>query len=499
MRRKTLVAAVGGALLSLLAPLPRGLAQDDDPEVTAMAKQHFKLGLEAYNAGKYDLAIKELKKAYLLKRLPAILFNIGLTYRKMKDYDLAVYFYRKFLAEAPPEDKQRAMAEQAIQEIEAEKAAAMAPEPRTPVEAVPAARPKEAAPSGPAAPSAPSAPSGPAAPALPAMEWTHTPIDAVPPGKPVDVRVQMPVMKGVKVKVYFRKEGQATFDVLELKRRGNEKVARLPASVSTGRTFQYYIEARDAAGTLIKSSGSEASPNIVLVDPAARPQLAGAEAEGPDEEELAARRKPGFTRDIENEQATFDRSAQEGAMARLREQMRRQETTRAGRSPLGRLGWVGVGMLGGGGLIAAGGLTLLGLAQHWAAVVTDDWECRNRVRPPGGMLQCPHFGGNETRPGYALNPPTAVYDNQGRAFDAAGTALTVVGGVAAAAGAGLLVADLLRRGAAERTSAKPQAAPSQRRKVKKASEEEEEQTTSQLHLSPVVAPTTVGLVAELRF
>ena len=73
-------------------------ADEDDPEIVAQAKLHYKLGLDAFQAGKYDVAIKELKRAHLLKRILAILLNIGLTYRKMKDYDMSTYFYKKYLA-----------------------------------------------------------------------------------------------------------------------------------------------------------------------------------------------------------------------------------------------------------------------------------------------------------------------------------------------------------------------------------------------------------------
>ena len=76
-------------------------AQDDDADVTRMAKEHYKVGLEAYKAGKFDVAIKELKKAYLLKRLPQLLLNIGATYRKMGDLDMSLHFYSKYLDEAP--------------------------------------------------------------------------------------------------------------------------------------------------------------------------------------------------------------------------------------------------------------------------------------------------------------------------------------------------------------------------------------------------------------
>lgn len=269
MRKLTLVAATAFALMTgpggldlgkpdWLAPAPL-FAEEEDPEITSQAKLHFKLGQDAYAAGKYDQAIKELKRAYVLKRIPAILMNIAMTYRKTKDYEMALYFYRKFLTEAPPDDKQRAKVETEITEVEQERTAASQPQQLEPAKpavemakpatetAKPATGPAGTAPAAatpPAAgaaastaagagtpPSAAGAPAGTAAttaPDQPVTEWTHTPIDAVPPGKPVDVRVQMPVMKGVKVKVYFRKEGQADWSQLELKRRGNEKVARLP-------------------------------------------------------------------------------------------------------------------------------------------------------------------------------------------------------------------------------------------------------------------------------
>ena len=58
--------------LSTLALGSSAYAQAEDPEVVAQAKVHYKAGLEAYKAGKYDVAIRELKKAYLLKRLALV-------------------------------------------------------------------------------------------------------------------------------------------------------------------------------------------------------------------------------------------------------------------------------------------------------------------------------------------------------------------------------------------------------------------------------------------
>src|SRR5262245_17213107 len=120
------------ALLSVLSVPSLSSAQDsEEVEATKMAREHYKAGLEAFKAGNYEVAIKELKKAYLIKRLPPLLINIGATYRKMGDYDLALHFYRKYLDEAPAEAKDRGDVENTIREIEAEKAGKAAAPPAT--------------------------------------------------------------------------------------------------------------------------------------------------------------------------------------------------------------------------------------------------------------------------------------------------------------------------------------------------------------------------------
>lgn len=516
MRKNILLVAAAAAVLAVnIPPCPcpvfgPGLAQaeDEDPEITRMAKQHFKMGLDAYNAGKYDVAIKELKRAYLLKRLPPILLNIGLTYRKTKDYDMALYFYKKFLQEAPPEDKQRATAEEAIKEIEAEKVAAAQPQPtaKPAVEAAPRAKPAvEAAPA--AKPGG-----GEAAAGAPVTEWSHTPLDAVPPGQPIDVRVQMPVMKGVKVKVYYRKEGQAEWTNLELKRRGNEKVARLPADVTTGKTFQYYVEAKDPAGTLVKSSGSEASPNIVLIDATARPQLAGAEADAGGSDEDEAPKKKGFSRDIENEQASFDaKEQQRRAMDRLSSQMRGQDQEKNKKKVLGTLGWAGVGVLVGGAAVTGTGIAMYALAQGRADTVTADSSCMgtdHQVKV-GGVYQCPHFGPN---PDPAMTrtlpaPSSSDYYNEGQTMMTVANAMNIAGPILMAGGAAMVITDVIRTKMAERPKVQ-KAAPGKgkKRKVRKVIEVEEDaaegsEPTSKLRLdlSPVLSPNAVGVVGVLRF
>lgn len=549
MRTKTLAAAVtaftllaGTDLAGRFTQRSAGwfspsiaFAEEEDPEITAMAKQHFKMGQEAYAAGKYEVAIKELKKAYVLKRIPAILVNIAMTYRKTKDYDMAVYFYKKFLAEAPPDEKSRPKIEQELSETEQERTAALTPQQLEPAKpafemAKPAAEPAKAAAepakpavqpaqvaaakpvaepakagtapavgqsatvSGETAAAPPAATAEPAAGATaqadkPVTEWSHTPIDAVPPGQPVDVRVQMPVMKGVKVKVFYRKEGQAAFESVELKRRGNEKFARLPAEVTSGRNFQYYVEARDPAGTLIKSAGSEYNPNIVLIDATARPQLADAQGaiDAGEDDEPARRVKSGPKRDIENEAVSFDIGGQTAAMERLRKQLRKDDKAKSTKkSMFTAMGWAGIGVAGLGVAGLVGGATFLGLAYQNAQIVSADSRCEN------SKMRCLFFGPNDDPSlNKAPKESSAELESRGLMYDKVGTALTVAGGVVLAAGGALIAVDVIRKMRAER----PAPAAPKTRKVKKVIEVEEPAVS----LAPVVGPAFTGLVSVGRF
>jgi tetratricopeptide (TPR) repeat protein len=138
MRKKTLLSATAVALLAMSFPVHsewlevigcrQAFGQEEDPEITAEAKKHYKMGQDAYAEGKYEVAIKELKKAYLLKRIPAILVNIAMTYRKTKDFDMSLYFYKKYLTEAPADDKQRPSVDTAIVETEKERELANRPQ-----------------------------------------------------------------------------------------------------------------------------------------------------------------------------------------------------------------------------------------------------------------------------------------------------------------------------------------------------------------------------------
>ena len=336
MRKIFLLAALAVALSAVPS-----LAQEgggDDAEVTKMAKEHYKAGVEAYKSGQYDVAIKELKRAYLLKRLPPLLLNIGATYRKMGDLDLALHFYKKYLDEAPPEAKDRGDVEGTVKEIEAEKSGGgKLPETHRepPTEgARKRAPPPEESRCRP--------------------KWRHSVVELPPPpNTPLDVRVSMPVMKGVKVYVFYRAAGESDFQQVLMKRHGPEKVGRIPGDAMNGNAMQYYIEARDGQGSVVQSSGSQSSPNIVMIDPNAPPQVIASLETSRDREGQAP--EPA---DLEKQNRNTERDEEEAPLlieGKKKKNQQRAASRKSGGDDGGghALRWAGVGLLAGGGVIAA--------------------------------------------------------------------------------------------------------------------------------------------------
>jgi hypothetical protein len=366
-------------------------AGNDDAEVTRMAKEHYKQGLEAYQSGNYPTAIKELKKAYLLKRLPALLLNIGATYRKMNDNDNAISYYKKYLTEAP-DAKDHADVEKIVAELQSGGAREASP---------PADKPAEA-------------PDEPRATA--AAGWSHTPVDAAPPDTPVDVRVSMPVMKGVKVYLYYRESGAPEFSAVVMKRKGTEKVGRIPATAMNGKSIQYYIEAKDDKGNVINKAGSPSDPNIVMIDPNARPVMIAGEGES----------APAAT-DSKSAHADLDDEA-----APIMGQVAREESARHAKSAkgphLGGAFYAGLVLVAAGAALVGTGTWALLQAKSYADALSAD------------------SAGNNGMP-YKFNDPMAQpYDDKtveqrGRNYNTLGIAMTVAGGVAAVAGVVLIAVD----------------------------------------------------------
>jgi tetratricopeptide (TPR) repeat protein len=131
---------LAGALsvLALVSAFPRispARADECSREEMATAKPHFNSGAKAFRIGELQKAADEFKAAYEACASPLFLFNLGQTYRQLKDFDKALYFYKQFLSTAPPSDDRRADVQKWIDQLDAQIAA------RHPVEKISPATP----------------------------------------------------------------------------------------------------------------------------------------------------------------------------------------------------------------------------------------------------------------------------------------------------------------------------------------------------------------------
>lgn len=264
---RLLTAALAALAAALLASAPPAHAQKKDAaqkgaptaDELAKGKEHFARGKKLFDKKDYKGAVKAFKESFRLTRNPLLLYNIGYTFDQLGDKSLALFYYQKYLEQAPASDGNRQAAEGRVQvlEIEIEEAAiAGGGEP------APAARePKPE--SAPAAASL--APTGPAV-----EKFQHMVIDEAPPGRPIDVSAAIPPRRKWTVTLFYRAAGEESFTTAEMKPRYNELVARIPAAKTVGASVQYYIEVKDAKGKVVDRSGRQTSPNLVLLDRGAK-------------------------------------------------------------------------------------------------------------------------------------------------------------------------------------------------------------------------------------
>jgi tetratricopeptide (TPR) repeat protein len=69
--------------------------------VSPEAKLHVAVGIDHYNAGRYQEAVKEFELAYRLSSRPALLFNIARAESKLGHEEAAIAFLRRYLEERP--------------------------------------------------------------------------------------------------------------------------------------------------------------------------------------------------------------------------------------------------------------------------------------------------------------------------------------------------------------------------------------------------------------
>lgn len=110
------------------AVAPSALWADDggsdgaDADGSQYSKAH-RRGKALYERKRWKAARKQFQRAYDIIPKPIQLFNIGSTYRSEGNYIKALFFYHRYLAEAPSDAPYRAFANTAITELDAKIAA----------------------------------------------------------------------------------------------------------------------------------------------------------------------------------------------------------------------------------------------------------------------------------------------------------------------------------------------------------------------------------------
>ncbi len=251
------------ALVTVCAAAP-ARADNDAPPTPAQldaAKKAFGEGKKLHDAGKLPEAIEKFKESFRLSKNPLLLYNIGLTMEEAGMEDLALFYYRKFLADAPADAGQRPTVVERVKVLEKKfnpNAGTTTPDPvkdpvKDPVHDVKPDAVKTAVVIKPAG-------------TYSATDFQHQIVDTAPPSKPLDVTAFVPEDSGFAVTLYYRTAGEGKFTAKPMKWRYKELVARIPAPKMIGSSVQYYIEVKDQTGNVVTRSAKSTSPNQVLLE-----------------------------------------------------------------------------------------------------------------------------------------------------------------------------------------------------------------------------------------
>lgn len=232
---------------------------DPTPEDLEKAKAAYMKGAELFEAKKFDEAVKEFKESYRLSRNPLLLYNIGFTLDELGNKDKALFYYKKFLKDAPESAQNRDVAEQRAKalgrEVDADSLFA-------------GGEGTDTSDKGTKKPTAETSGSD------KVEGFQHNVVEEIPPGKPLDVTAFVPEGVDWQVTLYYRGAGDAKFVSVAMRPRYNELVGRIPAARTTKVTMvQYYIEVKDKSGKIIDRSGRSTSPHLVLIEKGAKPRF----------------------------------------------------------------------------------------------------------------------------------------------------------------------------------------------------------------------------------
>jgi hypothetical protein len=242
-------------VLAVVAPVT-ALAEDAKPTPAQLekAKKAFAAGKKLFDKGDFPEAVAKFKESYNLSKNPVLLYNIAFANESAGQDDIALFYYRKFLTDAPADAAQRTEVQDRVKTLEKKFQTGMEPAKGEPAKAEPTKRePVKIKPAG----------------TYGEADFQHQTVDVAPPKKPLDVTAYVPEDSGFQVTLHFRTAGEGTFTSKPMKWRYKELVARVPPEKMLGDSIQYYIEGRDAAGKVVTRAGKSTSPNLVTLEPGA--------------------------------------------------------------------------------------------------------------------------------------------------------------------------------------------------------------------------------------
>ncbi|HEY5948899.1 MAG TPA: hypothetical protein VIV40_25585 [Kofleriaceae bacterium] len=223
------------------------VADADEPapskQDVAAAKKAFEEGNALYKAGKLPEAVERLKESYRLSHNAFLLYNIGHIYDQLGQKDLVLFYFKKFLADAPANAPMRPDVTARVDALEHETSQPAQPEPV-------AEEPKPQT----------------------TVELKHQAIESAPPGVPCDVTASV-ADPALTVTLFYRGSGDVKFTSKQMTKRNDELVAHIPGAAMAGSWIQYYIEVRDAQNNLVTRNGKSTSPNLLAIDNKAAPHF----------------------------------------------------------------------------------------------------------------------------------------------------------------------------------------------------------------------------------
>lgn len=247
--------------VAIIAPSATAFAQPSPGDLDK-AKKEFLAGKKAFDAGDFPEAASHFKTSYNLSKKPTLLYNVGLANESGGQDDIALFYYRKYLVDAPADDAQRPDVTERVKTLEKKfgggnttvtppgNTTTVTPPGNTTVTPPETHEPKTIKPAG----------------TYSAADFQHQVVDTAPPKKPLDITAFVPEDSGFEVTLYYRTAGEGKFQSKLMRWRYKELVARVPPEKMLGESIQYYIEVKDQAKAVVTRSGKSTSPNLITLE-----------------------------------------------------------------------------------------------------------------------------------------------------------------------------------------------------------------------------------------